>query len=91
MREAEVTVGPVYDVADAAADPHFRERGIVVDVEDRDLGTLAMHNVLPRLSETPGGFRRPAPRLGEHTDAILTEAGLDRDAIASMKNEGAAQ
>ena len=38
-----------------------------------------------------GGFRRPAPLLGEHTDAILDEAGLDRDAIASMREQGAAQ
>ena len=91
MRAAEVTVGPVYDVADATADPHFRERGVIVDVEDRDLGHLAMHNILPRLSETPGVWRRPAPRLGEHTDAILAEAGLDADAIAVMKKEGAAQ
>ncbi|ALN75083.1 CaiB/BaiF CoA-transferase family protein [Aureimonas sp. AU20] len=78
MREAGATVGPVYDIADIAADPHFRERGVIVEVEDADNGTLPMHNVLPRLSETPGGWRRPAPRLGEHTDEILNEAGITR-------------
>jgi crotonobetainyl-CoA:carnitine CoA-transferase CaiB-like acyl-CoA transferase len=91
MRAAEVTVGPVYDVADATADPHFRERGIIVDVEDAELGHLAVHNILPRLSATPGVWRRPAPGLGEHTDAILAEAGLDDDAIARMRKEGAAK
>jgi crotonobetainyl-CoA:carnitine CoA-transferase CaiB-like acyl-CoA transferase len=35
-------------------------------------------------------WRRPAPTLGEHTDAILEEAGLDRDAIARLRKEGAA-
>ena len=77
MREAGVTAGPVYNIADAMADTHFRERGIIVDVEDPELGSLPMHNVVPRLSETPGVWRRPAPLLGEHTDAVLTEAGLD--------------
>jgi crotonobetainyl-CoA:carnitine CoA-transferase CaiB-like acyl-CoA transferase len=90
MQAAEVTVGPVYDVADAMADTHFRERRIIVDVEDAELGRVAMHNILPRLSVTPGAFRRPAPLLGEHTDAILAEAGLDQEAIARLRQEGAA-
>jgi crotonobetainyl-CoA:carnitine CoA-transferase CaiB-like acyl-CoA transferase len=90
MRAAEVTVGPVYDIADAMADEHFRERGIIVEAEDSELGAVAMHNVMPRLSATPGVWRRPAPALGEHTDAILTEAGLDPDTIARLRKEGAA-
>jgi crotonobetainyl-CoA:carnitine CoA-transferase CaiB-like acyl-CoA transferase len=90
MREAGVTVGPVYTIADAMADVHFRERRIVVDVEDAELGVVPMHNIVPRLSSSSGVWRRPAPRLGEHTDAILAEAGLDGDAIARLKQEGAA-
>jgi crotonobetainyl-CoA:carnitine CoA-transferase CaiB-like acyl-CoA transferase len=89
MREASVTVGPVYTIADAMGDPHFRGREIIVDVEDRELGSLPMHNILPRLSQTPGTWQKPAPGLGEHTDSILTEAGLDRDAIARLKASGA--
>jgi crotonobetainyl-CoA:carnitine CoA-transferase CaiB-like acyl-CoA transferase len=90
MREASVTVGPVYTIADAMSDAHFRGRGVIVDVEDRELGQVPMHNILPRLSDTPGTWQRPAPGLGEHTDAILTEAGLDRDAIARLRASGAA-
>ena len=90
MREASVTVGPVYTIADAMDDPHFRGRGIIVDVEDRELGQVPMHNIVPRLSDTPGGWQKPAPGLGEHTDAVLTEAGLDRDAIARLRASGAA-
>ncbi|MFE0754457.1 CaiB/BaiF CoA transferase family protein [Inquilinus sp. NPDC058860] len=73
MREAGATVGPVYDIADIAADPHFRERGVIVEVEDADNGSLPMHAVLPRLSGTPGGLRRPAPGLGEHTAELKAE------------------
>ena len=90
MREASVTVGPVYTIADAMTDAHFRGRGIIVDVEDRELGQVPMHNIVPRLSETPGGWQKPAPGLGEHTDAVLMEAGLDRDAIARLRASGAA-
>jgi crotonobetainyl-CoA:carnitine CoA-transferase CaiB-like acyl-CoA transferase len=90
MREAGVTVGPVYTIADAVTDAHFRERGIVVEVEDAELGAVPMHNIVPRLSDTAGTWRRPAPRLGEHTDAVLAEAGFDNDAIARLKDAGAA-
>lgn len=78
MRAAGATVGPVYDIADIAEDRHFAEREIIVEVEDADNGSLPQHNVFPRFSETPGGFRRPAPEIGEHTDEILAEIGMDR-------------
>jgi len=40
------------------------------------------------LSGTPGGIRHRAPRLGEHTDAIMTELGYDRARIAALRREG---
>src|SRR5215468_4440917 len=89
MRAAGVTAGPVYDIADAVADSHFRDR-VIVEVADAELGSLPMHDIVPRLSRTPGAWRRPAPALGEHTDAVLEEAGLDRAAIARLREEGAA-
>jgi crotonobetainyl-CoA:carnitine CoA-transferase CaiB-like acyl-CoA transferase len=81
MRAAGATVGPIYSIADAAADPHFTERRIVVDVEDADFGSLPMHNIVPRLSATPGTWRRPAPKLGEHTREVLEQAGIDPDTL----------
>jgi crotonobetainyl-CoA:carnitine CoA-transferase CaiB-like acyl-CoA transferase len=90
MRAAQVTVGPVYTIADIVADAHFREREIIVEADDAELGSVPMHNIVPRLSRTPGAWRRPAPRLGEHTDAVLAEAGLDADAIARLRREGGA-
>ena len=90
MRAAGVTAGPVYTIADAVTDAHFRERGIIVEVEDRELGALPMHNIVPRLSVTPGMWRLPAPRLGEHTEAVLREGGVDEDAIARLRSDGAA-
>jgi crotonobetainyl-CoA:carnitine CoA-transferase CaiB-like acyl-CoA transferase len=71
---AETTVGPVYDAAGFESDPHVRGRGVLVEMEDKELGSVPMHAVVPRLSRTPGALRRPAPDLGEHEaeiDALL--------------------
>jgi len=73
---AGVTVGPVCSVADLMDHPFVTGRQAIVQVEDRELGSIPMHNIVPRLSESPGHFTRPAPRLGEHTAEILAE--LDR-------------
>ena len=82
---AGLTVAPVYNIEDQLADPHFAARQIYVDVEDKELGAVAVHNIAPRLSATPGVFRIPAPELGEHTDAILAEIGYDAAAIAKRR------
>jgi len=89
MRDANVTVGPVYSIADAMLDPHFREREIIVAVEDGELGRVPMHNIVPRLSETPGVWQRPAPLLGEQTDIILAEVGFTPEMIAQLRKDGA--
>jgi crotonobetainyl-CoA:carnitine CoA-transferase CaiB-like acyl-CoA transferase len=70
---AGVTVGPVCSMADLLHHPYILGREAIVEVEDRDMGVVAMHNIVPRLTGTPGGFRRPAPALGEHTVEILAE------------------
>ena len=83
MRESGATVGPVYNIAHAMADAHFAEREIIVDAEDAQFGTLPMHDIVPRLSQTPGTWRRPAPELGADTAELLAEAGLSPQDIAA--------
>lgn len=73
----EITAAPVYDIEQFMADPHVRAREILVDLPDRDMGTIPMHNVVPRLSESPGAIRRPAPELGEHTAEVLARFGIE--------------
>jgi crotonobetainyl-CoA:carnitine CoA-transferase CaiB-like acyl-CoA transferase len=63
----------VCSVADLLDHPYVRGREAIVEMHDADLGSLPMHNVIPRLSATPGAMRRPAPALGEHTQEILEE------------------
>ena len=50
---------------------------------------LAIPGVVPRLSATPGGTRWLGPALGEHTDAVLGELGLDAARIAALRARGA--
>mgnify|MGYP003628000911 CR=1 FL=1 len=83
-----VTVAPVYNIAQIMDDPHFREREINVELPDEDMGTVAMHNIVPRLSRTPGGFARPAPTLGQHNEEILGRIGIPATEVAALKERG---
>jgi crotonobetainyl-CoA:carnitine CoA-transferase CaiB-like acyl-CoA transferase len=86
--DAEITLSAVYDVTDIVADPHVNERGVLVDLPDADLGTAPMHNIIPRLSDTPGTFRLPAPELGEHTNTLLAAIGLGPADLAGLRQRG---
>ena len=74
---AQVTVGPVYDAAGFGDDPHVQARGVLVEMEDAELGSLPMHAVCPRFSHTPGALRRPAPSLGQHNEEIVASLPLE--------------
>ncbi|WP_372623618.1 CaiB/BaiF CoA transferase family protein [Falsiroseomonas sp.] len=92
-----VTIGPIMDVRDLDADAYVAGREALIEVPDPDMpgGVLPMHGEVPRLSATPGILRNPAPRLGEHSAAILrpllgaAEYGRLREAGVIL--EGAAQ
>ena len=88
FEKAQVTAGPVYDAGQLRADPHARERGVVVELPDPDMGVLPMHNIIPRLSKTPGAIRTPAPTLGQHNAEILAGLGLDAGDLTALGEEG---
>jgi formyl-CoA transferase len=70
---AQVPGGRIYTVADIAADPHYRARGMLLDITLDDGSTLTVPGIVPKLSRTPGGHRRNAPALGQDTDEVLAE------------------
>jgi formyl-CoA transferase len=88
FEQNEVTAAPVYDIDQFVADPHVRAREIVVNLPDAEMGTVPMHNVVPRLSATPGKIRHPAPRLGEHTEPVLAGLGLDAARLGELTAAG---
>jgi len=73
FESAGVPCAPVYSMDQLVTDDYVVGRGAITEVADRDLGSVPMHEIVPRLSATPGTFRYPAPRLGEHTDEIMAE------------------
>lgn len=88
FRRCAVTIGPVYDIAQLVEDEHIVEREILVRMPDEQLGSVPMHNVVPRLSKTPGRLRRPAPDLGEHTGEVLRTLGIGEVQLAALKEQG---
>jgi crotonobetainyl-CoA:carnitine CoA-transferase CaiB-like acyl-CoA transferase len=83
----EVTVGPIYDIAQIIEDPHVKAREMIVELPDEELGAVPMHCVVPRLSETPGAIRMPAPGLGEHNEEVLSQLGLTPEDLARLAAE----
>jgi crotonobetainyl-CoA:carnitine CoA-transferase CaiB-like acyl-CoA transferase len=80
--QKEVTIGPVYDPAGFADDVHVKGRGVLVDVEDPEVGPLPMHAPFPRLSLTPARIRWLAPSLGQDENDIYDELAAAKDNVS---------
>jgi crotonobetainyl-CoA:carnitine CoA-transferase CaiB-like acyl-CoA transferase len=87
--EAGAAVAGVYDARDLTEDEHIRETRMLTEVEDDDLGPVLQHNVMWRMSRTPGRIRHTGRAIGADTDAVLGEVGYDHDEIDRMREEGA--
>lgn len=60
LDRAGVPAGRIYTVAEIAADPHYRARGMIESVTLGDGSMLEVPGIVPKLSRTPGGHRRNA-------------------------------
>lgn len=78
-------VAAVYDARDIVEDPHIRQTKMLLEVEDQDLGPVLQHNVLFRMSRTPGRIRFTGRGLGEDTDAVLREIGYGETDIERLR------
>jgi crotonobetainyl-CoA:carnitine CoA-transferase CaiB-like acyl-CoA transferase len=83
-----LTAVAVQTVADIERDPHWRARQLLLNVPNGH-GTIRMHNVVPRLSVTPGEVRQTGGALGQDNDAIYAaELGLSDDERARLRAAG---
>lgn len=89
LEDAGVPAGLIYTAEQMVADPHFTARESITHVQHNGHADFPMQNVFPRLSDSPGGIRWTGPALGEHTDEVLTAAGLASSEIASLREKGA--
>lgn len=86
---AAVPASRVFNMPDIFADPHYRARGMIVSPEDPVLGPVAMADVVPRLSRTPGVVRWAGHDIGQDSRAILRdELSLDAAEIDRLISEG---
>jgi len=85
LGEARVPAGRVYTARDIMQDPHYRARDMILKQTTRDGREIEVPGVVPKLLGTPGQVRSPAPRLGQDTDTVLAEMGLDAKAIARLR------
>ena len=77
LEAAGVPAGPVLDVRQMHADPQTRAREMVAATEHPVAGRVETLGLPVKFSATPGGVRRPAPRLGEHNAEVLGEVDED--------------
>jgi crotonobetainyl-CoA:carnitine CoA-transferase CaiB-like acyl-CoA transferase len=87
---AGVPCGSVRNFQELFADPQVAAREMVARLQHPTIGAMQVLGVPVKLSDTPGGIDTPPPRLGEHTDAVLShDLGLDAEAIAALRAQGA--
>ena len=88
LNPLNVPCGPILSMKELAAEPSLRETGTVVEVDHPERGKyLSIGNPI-KLSASPSDVKR-SPLLGEHTDEVLRELGLDDSAIATVREAGA--
>lgn len=86
---AQVPCGPVYSIDEIFEDPHYAARGNIVRVADDRVGELAIPNLVPRLSDTPGRVKWLGPRKGEHNTEVYQELlGMSAGEIERLRGLG---
>lgn len=90
LDEHGVVAGPIYTIADIAADPHFKARKMVIRQADPRFGDLAIPGIAPKLSATPGGVQWLGPEHpGAQNNAVYGDIlGMDEKAIQALHADG---
>lgn len=89
LAAAGVPATRIFTIADIFGDPHYRARGSIAAAPDDELGTVAMANVVPRLSATPGAVRHAGHRIGQDTRQVLRDLlGLPDAQIEALAQRG---
>lgn len=88
LNAARVPVGRIYTAEDIAADPHYRERDMILESTLPDGKRVDVPGIIPKLGSTPGRVRREAPLLGEHTDSLLESMGISEASRDELRRRG---
>jgi crotonobetainyl-CoA:carnitine CoA-transferase CaiB-like acyl-CoA transferase len=88
FEDAGAAVAPVYDAADIVADEHVRKTEMLTTAADEKLGDVLMHNVMWRMSRTPGRIRHVGGAKGADTDVVLRELGYADGEVDALRARG---
>ena len=88
---ADVPCAPVLRRAEVMDNVQVVANGLIETMEQPSLGTVRQARPAARFDVTPARIAGPAPRIGEHTTAVLQEAGFSADAISTLMASGAAK
>ena len=88
LRGAEIPVGKINSVSEALADPHLAVRNFIVEIKHPKLGSLHSLATPIHMSQTPLGYEKHPPLLGEHTMEILNELGYNAEQVDNLRQSG---
>ncbi len=88
LARAEVPSGKIYDASDIVRDMHYQARGMLEQHRLEDGTPIKLPGIVPKLSQTPGTTRWLGPRLGAHTDEVLSQLGYSTQDIVSLRQAG---
>jgi crotonobetainyl-CoA:carnitine CoA-transferase CaiB-like acyl-CoA transferase len=84
----QVPCAPILTREDLLTDPQIAANHLIVEGAHPHAGPMRQPRPAARFAETPSELRSYAPTLGEHTDEVLIQLGLDANQIAQMRQEG---
>jgi crotonobetainyl-CoA:carnitine CoA-transferase CaiB-like acyl-CoA transferase len=85
----DVPCAPVHSIADMFKDPQYKARENITYFKDPRVGEIAMPNVCPRLSDTPGSIEWLGPELGQHNEEVYGGLlGMSDDELRRFRERG---
>ena len=89
LNDNGVPTGHMYRASEMLEDAHFKARQAIIKMAHAEFGELAMQNVAPKLSDTPGSVTSLGPALGEHNEDVYRGLlGLDDAALQRLSDDG---
>jgi formyl-CoA transferase len=89
LQRAEIPCAPVQTIDQVFNDPQVIQRDMLVEVDHPGVGKVKMAGIPVKFSATPASLRLPPPRLGEHTDEVLTAwLAMRKEEIAALREKG---
>lgn len=88
LEAAGIPCGRIFRAPDMLENEQYQAREAIVETDHPVFGKVKMQNAFPKLSETPGAVRWPGPELGQHTDEVLGEIGLNAEQVEALRAKG---